>query len=87
MDTYESLLESLTNLYKDVLPVGFKVSRVAIYDPVKHSAPNLYFEKKERPLAEYLINIQSDTSSIPALGVSIDDAIKRAVVKATVKDT
>lgn len=82
----EAMLEIVADAtnaeYQHLMPEGYRVSRVAEYDPEKHTAPNLHFEKlMEVPNAKYLVNLSSDTSSVPALGSTVNEAIKRAIVK------
>lgn len=68
-------------LFADVLPAGYIIYKLAEYDPQVHTAPNLWFEKRENPSAKYLAILISDTSSVPALGETVTDAISAAIAK------
>lgn len=80
-DPLAILRDALNAQYRHMLPAGFEISRIAEYDPVKHPAPNLWYEKKLNPAARYLVNIMSDSETVPALGVTVNDALKAAILK------
>jgi len=74
--------QALNAEYVALLPEGFQIYKVDEYDPAKHTAPNLWYEKlKVVPDAKYLAVLVGPTSSVPALGETVNDAIKRAIAK------
>jgi hypothetical protein len=72
---------ALNAQYAHLLPDGFTVHMIAEYDPVFHPAPNLAWEKAANPDAKYLVILLSDWASVPALGVTVNDALKSAIQK------
>lgn len=72
--------------YKHMLPEGYSIYKVAEYDPKEHPAPNLWWEKCANPKARYLVILLSDWASVPALGVTANDALKAAISKAESRD-
>lgn len=75
------VLPAMQAMYTDLLPAGYSIHRLAVYDPKVHSAPNLWLEKRENPTAKYLATLVSHTSSVPALGETVTDAISAAIAK------
>ncbi len=80
-DMFEILRDALNRQYAAMLPSGFVVHKVAEYDPKEHTAPNLAWEKGANPEARYLVILLSDWASVPALGVTVNDALKLAIYK------
>ena len=78
--------EALSEEYKHMLPEGYVIYKVAEYDPQVHTAPNLWWEKQANPDARYLVILLSDWASVPALGVTVNDALKAAIAKAEHRD-
>lgn len=85
-DPFEALRSALSAEYADLLPEGYSIYRIAEYDPEKHPAPNLRWEKAANPDARYLVILLSDWASVPALGVTVNDALKAAIAKAEHRD-
>lgn len=81
-DMMEIVKQAMTAQYASVMPPGFSIWRIAEYDPEKHRAPNLWLEKREKPTARYLVQLHSDTASVPALGETVNDAVQAAIAKA-----
>ena len=81
-DALEILRKALAAEYKNLLPEGYVIYKVAEYDPKVHTAPNLAWEKGTNPAARYLVILLSDWASVPALGQSVNDALKLAIYKA-----
>lgn len=78
----EILCTALNAQYRNILPVGFSVSRVDEYDPTRHTAPNITIEAAENRPARYIVNITSDTMTVPAIGATVNHALQRAIMKA-----
>lgn len=78
----ELVRQAINAQYRNALPSGWEITRVCEYDPKVHTAPNLHFEKRDYPEAKYLVNLTGPTSSTPALGETVNDAVKRAIAKA-----
>lgn len=81
-------LEELISIYESKYPefkinrsCGLHISRIDKYDPGKHTALNLHFEKLDNPDAIYLVNVDTYRSTTPALGKTIDEAIERCLDK------
>lgn len=81
-DMMEIVKQVMTAQYASVMPQGFSIGRIVEYDPTKHPAPNLWLEKREKPNARYLVQLHSETSSVPALGETVNDAMQAAIAKA-----
>jgi hypothetical protein len=80
-DPFAVLRDALNAQYKHMLPEGFDVYKIAEYDPVKHPAPNLWYEKTQNPAARYLVILTSDYATAPALGITVNDALAAAILK------
>ena len=85
-DAFEILRAALSAEYKHMLPEGYAIYKVAEYDPQVHTAPNLWWEKRANPEARYLVILLSDWASVPALGVTVNNALKSAIAKAQKRD-
>lgn len=87
-DAMEIVRQALQAQYATTIPAGYKIARVAEYDPAKHPAPNLWMEARDFPNAQrlYLVTLHSDTGSIPALGETVNDALGRAITKAETRE-
>ena len=84
MDYLEELISIYESKYSEFeinRSCGLHISRIDKYDPKKHSAPNLHFEKLNNPDAIYLVNVDTYKSTTPALGKTIDEAIERCLAK------
>jgi hypothetical protein len=79
---FELIKMALSAEYEHMLPEGYVIYKVAEYDPEIHTAPNLWWEKREKPDARYLVILLSDLASVPALGATVNDALKAAIAKA-----
>lgn len=77
----EVVQPAMQALFADLMPAGYSIYKLAEYDPKVHTAPNLWLEKRENPAAKYLAILISDTSSVPALGETVTDAISTAIAK------
>jgi hypothetical protein len=77
---------ALSAEYEHLLPDGYVIYKVAEYDPQVHTAPTLWWEKGANPEARYLVILLSDWASVPALGVTVNDALKAAIAKVQARD-
>ena len=73
--------QAMSREFADLMPKGFSIGRIVEYDPLVHTAPNLWLDKRENPKAQYLVNLNSSTSTVPALGETVADAVKAAILK------
>jgi hypothetical protein len=83
---FSLLTQAMNGLYADQLPEGASIYKIAEYDPARHTAPNLWFEKRENPEAKYLAIIVTPTSSVPALGKTVSDAVEFALSKVAARE-
>lgn len=78
----ELVIKAISAEYGNLMPDGFTVYRVDEYTQEKYPAPNLWFEKsREVPGAKYIVILTDDVSSVPALGETVNHAMKRAIAK------
>lgn len=80
-DAMELLRQAMERQYEHMLPEGFGIYKIAEYDPKVFPAPNLWYDKKMNPAARYLVILHGPTSSVPALGETVSDAITAAIAK------
>lgn len=84
-EMFEVLRAALNNEYSALLPEGGEITRLAEYNPATHTAPNLWFEKKEKPNAKYIATItygnEEESGCCSCLGETIHDAIKATIAK------
>jgi hypothetical protein len=80
-EMFEIVRQAMQAQYAEILPTGFSIHMIAEFDPERHRAPNLWLEKREKPAARYLAILISHTSSVPALGETVADAIGSAISK------
>ena len=82
---HEIAVEAIRQNYASILPLGFKIRKIVKYDPQTHTAPNLLFEADRNPAVRYLAFLQSNTSSVPALGETMTGAVDAALAKIAVR--
>jgi len=81
-DMLEIVRKAINAEYAALLPDGFEVFRVDEYTQAKYPAPNLWYEKTHLvPEAKYVAILLGEQESVPALGVTVNDAVKRAIAK------
>ena len=84
-EMFEVLRQSLNKEYAALLPEGCEIQRIGLYDPEKHPAANLWFDKKEKPNAKYIVTLEyateRESGCCSCLGETVNDAVKAAIVK------
>lgn len=84
---FQIITDALNAEYQHLMPAGFSIYRVAEYDPKHHTAPHLWFEKRENPACRYIVILTSDTASVSALGETVNDAVKACILKIETNNT
>jgi hypothetical protein len=84
-EMFEVLRQFLNSEYGALLPYRGEITRLDEYNPEKHPAPNLWFEKREKPNAKYIATItyadEKHSGCCSCLGETVHDAVKATIAK------
>lgn len=84
-EMFEIVRQAMQNQYAALLPLNGEITRIALYDPIEHPAPNLWFEKREKPNAKYIATItygdEKHSGCASCLGETVNDAVKATIAK------